>query len=322
MKKLLVILTAFVMLFSTGCGNDDRMVIGSVIFEGTNEWFVEARAGMQDAAKELNVNLTELDSHYDVHVERDLIHEQVKNKSSAIVICPLSVEESGASTSEAMKMGIPVVTWNSVVNPPPTAQIIVDSAVLGSATGDYVVKYVKDHNIQKLKAAFIIDNSFSIGIERCNGFRQSVQPLITSGIMELVVETKGNLYEQTSVTVEKLLQEHPEINFIWCWNQMSTRAAVDVLKHLNRSDIIIAGTDMSISLAADMIDDKVNLIAITTQQPYQMGHQAVVTAVKAVKGESVEKSIIIPTLTFTRENPDLLKEYIDSHQKFSTGPNQ
>lgn len=316
MKKLFALALLLLAILCASCGKEEKLTVGSVIFEATNEWFVEATAGMEAAAKDLNVNLSKSDSRYDVAVERDLIGEQIKKKAGAIVICPLTVAESGAALKEATELGIPVVTWNSVVEPPPTAQIIVDSSVLGSATGDYLREHVAKNDIQKLKGAFIIDNTFSIGIARCDGFRKSVKPLIDSGVLEVVTETKGNLHEETSVTVEKMLKERPDINFIWCWNQMTTMATVDVLKRLNRPDIILAGTDMSISLAEEMLGSDVNLIAITTQQPYQMGYQAVTTAVKAAKGETVEGTLTIPTLTYTKEEPDALREYIQTHQKY------
>ncbi len=316
MKKLLAIAAVFMLFVFSGCGKEDQMTIGSVVFEGTNEWFVEAISGMEDAAKEMNVKLSVSDSRYDVQVERELILEQVKNKVGAIVVCPLAMEETGAALEEASKLGIPVITWNSLVTPRPTAQIIVDSGILGSATGDYVREYVKEKNIQHLNAAFIIDTSFTIGVERCNGFRHSVQPLIDSGIMTVTSETQGNLHEQTSVTVEKLLNEHPEINFIWCWNQMSTEATVGVLKKLGRSDIIVTGTDMSLALAQEMLNNDVSLIAVTTQQPYKMGYQAVKTAVMAAKGEPVDSSITIPTLTFTQKDPKAVEKYIETHKQF------
>lgn len=317
MKKLLVCLLACLMTVGfASCTRDDRPIVGSIIFEATNEWFVEATAGMEDAAKENNVNLLKSDSRYDLGVERELIQENIKKKAGAIVICPLSVKESGATLSEAAKLGIPVVTWNSVVEPKPTSQIVVDQNILGSATGKYLAEYIRKNNPGPLKAALLIDNAFSIGIERCEGFRKSIQPLIDSGAIEVVAEAKGNLHEETVITMEKLLNEHPEINIVWCWNQMSTMAAADVLKRHNRRDVIITGTDMSLALAEDMLKDEINLVAITTQQPYQLGYQAVQMAVKAMRGESVETSLTIPTMTYTKEKTDEIKEYISSHKKF------
>lgn len=319
MKKLLALSLIVLACVLTSCGKDDKITIGSVIFEGTNEWFVEAIAGMEDAAKKANVNLIKSDSHYDIMVERDLIQEQIKSKADAIVICPLTVKESGATLKEAADMGLPIVTWNTVVEPAPTVQVVVDNKILGSDTGKYISQYIQKNNITKLNALLIINTEFSIGLERCNGFKNSVRPLIDSGVMTTAATVKGHLYEETCVSVEKILREQPDINFIWCWNQMTTNAAVETLKTLGRSDIIVAGTDMSMALAKEMLNNDVNIIAITTQQPYEMGYQAVEAAVKAVKGEKQQTSISIPTITYTKENADAVKKYIEEHKKFVTG---
>jgi len=315
MKKILALLLVCTTFLLTACGKDDKITIGNVIFESTNEWFVEAIAGMEDAAKKLDVNLIETDSRYDVNVERDLIQEQIKNKVNAIVVCPLTVAESGLALQEAINMNIPVVTWNTVVSPPPTAQVVVDNSKLGSATGEYLIEYIKANNIKKLNMLCIINTEFSIGVERCNGFMGAVHPLISNGTINMVADVKGHMYEETCVTVEKMMTENPDINFIWCWNQMTTNATVDTLKKLNRTDVIVAGTDMSIALAREMLSSD-NVIAITTQQPYEMGYRAVEAAVKAAQGKSPEKSISIPTITYTKEKPDEIKKYIEDHKKF------
>lgn len=315
MKKLLVLLLMVTTALLSSCGKDDKMTVGSVIFESTNEWFVEAIAGMNDAADKLDVNLVLSDSRYDINVEKDLIQEQIKNKAQAIVICPLTVSESGLSLQEAMNMDVPVVTWNTVVSPPPTTQVVVDNTILGSATGEYLIDYVNKKNIKKLNMLCIINTEFSIGKERCNGFMNAIKPLITNKTITVAAEVKGHLYEEACVTVEKMLTQDPDINFIWCWNQMTTNAAVDTLKKMNRTDVLVAGTDMSMELAKEMLAAD-NVIAITTQQPYEMGYAAVEAAVKAAQGKSSEKSISIPTITYTKEKTEDVKKYIEDHKKF------
>ena len=316
MKKLIVVCMALMAMVVGGCGGGDKITVGSVIFEASGEWFVEAIAGMDAAAAKYDVNLVKGDSRYDVAVERDLINEQVKNKAKAIVVCPLTVNESGVALKEVSDMGIPVVTWNTVVKPSPTAQIVVDNKVLGAATGDYLKEYVKKNDIKKLKALYVTDSSFSIGIERCNGFLDSVEPLVAQNILTVAAEVHGHLYEETCVTIEDLLNTQPDINFIWCWNQMTTKAALDTLKRMNRTDVMLAGTDMSMKFAREMLDGNINLIAVTTQQPYEMGYQAVEAAIQAIKGDKPKETITIPTITYTKENKDKLKEYVETHKKF------
>ena len=203
-----------------------------------------------------------------------------------------------------------------MVSPAPTTQVIVDATELGRATGEYLVKYVADHGITDLRAALVTDNSFSIGIERCEGFRSSVQPLADSGILKVVAETHENLISGAKVSLAKILEEHPDVNFIWCWNQMALVGAAQILKESGRSDILLAGTDMSVALAEDMLSDDIQLIAVTTQLPYEMGYAAVENAVKAANGEHTESSVSIPVLTYTKDDVDALKEYVQTHKKF------
>lgn len=311
----LVIAAAVSLMVVSSCEKNAKLKIGSILFDGTNEWFVEAIAGMRDAAKEFDVMLVEADSHYDVSVERDLVKEMLKDDVKSIVICPLSVEESGRSLRLASEVDVPVVTWNSVVQPRPAVQVIVDSTELGRATALCLCRFVEENGLSDVRAGLVIDDSFSIGKERCDGFRDGLKTLVDAGKLRIVRQIRGNLYEQASVSVVKMLSEHPDINFVWCWNQMSLMAAVDVIKRLGRDEIIVAGTDMSMSLAEEMRGGG-NLLFVTTQQPYMLGYEAVRNAVRAAKGESIEPTVVIPTLTYTRDDSEGLDGYMKSHARF------
>lgn len=299
------------------CSNNGKLTIGSITYNATDEWFAEAAFGMRDAAKDLDVTLVEMDSRYDPNVEKDLIREQLKKKADAIVICPITTVESGAALSEAKSFNVPVVTWNTVVEPTPTAQIVVDATTLGGATGEYLTKYVEQHGITNLKAALVTSSAYSIAIERCDGFYNAIKPLLENGTLEIVFETEGDLMEEAKVAVAKMLEERPDIQFIWCWNQMSLVATIQTLKEIGRPDILVAGTDMSVGIAEDMLNDEVQVIAVTTQQPYRMGYEAVVNAVRAARREPTLASINIPTLTYIKEDVADLHEYVAEHEKFA-----
>ncbi len=316
MKKSIFALSIIASIFVFSCSKNEKITVGSIIFNGAGEWFQEALTGIRDASKDLGVNLIEADCHYDGTVESELIHEQLKSKCDAIVICPLTEEESGKALSDATAIGIPVVTWNTVVKPHPTSQIVVDSTMLGRATGDYLVQYVSQNEIKKLKTVLITNDFYSIGIERCKGFEDAILPLVEKGIVEIVGEARLEHTEETKLSIKKMLEETPDIQFIWCWHQTSLLAVSEVLKEMNRSDILLAGTDMSVAIARDMMGSDIKLIAVTTQQPYELGYNALTNAVKAVKGEEIESQIVIPTVTYTIDEQDALKEYVKTHAKF------
>lgn len=320
MRKLIAALFALSSIFLFSCSRDDEITVGSIIFNGSGEWFEEALQGVRDSARDQKVRLIESDSHYDLKVEGELIREQLNKHCDAIVICPITTEESGAALAGATSVGIPVVTWNTVVQPLPTTQVIVDSTKLGSATGDYIREYVNKNGIKKLKTALITNDFYSIGIERCRGFEDAIQPLVDEKIVEIAEELRLEHSEETKIAVRKLLENTPDIDFIWCWHQTSLLAVSEVLKEMKRGDILLAGTDMSMGIARDMLGDEIKLIAVTTQQPYRMGYEAVSTAVRAVKegAGKVEQTVVIPTLTYTVDDPDGLREYVKNHAKFES----
>ena len=121
------------------------------------------------------------------------------------------------------------------------------------------------------------------------------------------------LFSTIAKKVAAYQEANPDVQMIWCWNQTSLLGCAAALENAQRSDIVLMGTDMSVELAKDMQGDSIKLQAITTQMPYEMGYQAVENAVKAVKGEDVEKEVMIPTYTYTKENQDEIQTYIDEH---------
>lgn len=296
---------------------NERLVIGSITMSSSGEWFGEVIAGMKTAASDLGVTLIEQDSNGDLSKEEQQIRGFIKDDVDAIVICPITSDQTGTVLSDAEKSGIPVVTWNTTVDTDVTAAVCVDPVALGGDTGDYLVEYVRTNNLSNLKIGMITNKSYTIGVARCDGFKESIEDLEKSGTASIVSEILAETTEETTAAVTKMLKEHSDIDIIWCWNQTSLLACIDTVKQLGKSDVTIMGTDMSMDLAKDMQGDSVNLLAVTTQLPYNMGYKAVVNAVQAAKGQTVEKTIMIPTFTYVKSDADGLAQYIETHKAFA-----
>ncbi len=316
MRKSGLIFVSILALLFGSCRKNNRMTVGSVIFDENGEWFTEAIYGIRAGARDKGVYLVETNSHYDVNLEKDLVQDHIKNRASAIIICPIDYGASGKIVSDVQKMNVPVVTWNTIVYPPPSAQVIVDSKKLGSATGEYLVKYFEANKINDLKTALVTNDLYSVAIDRRAGFLESVKPLLDDGTLEIACEIKAELREESKVAIRKMISENPGIGLIWCWNQTTLLAAIDVLKQMARTDILIAGVDMSMSIAREMLGNEVKILAVTTQQPYQMGYDAVSCAVDAALGKKIEPVVVVPVITYTKDDQKALLEYIKSHSKF------
>ena len=283
------------------------ITIGSVIMNNSGEWFAEVMKGQEDAAKDLGVEFSIVSSDNEISKESDNVATFLAQQVDALVISPLATDASVAAVESAsVDVGIPVVTWNTTVDTDVTSHI--------GNTGKYAVDYIKENFKDGCKVAIIGDSNYEIGIERCNGFKDAIKELTDDGTVEIVNEQDAELQEEGIDITEQILTANPDVQMIWCWNQTSLLGCAAALENAQRSDIVLMGTDMSVELAKDMQGDSIKLQAITTQMPYEMGYQAVENAVKAVKGEDVEKEVMIPTYTYTKENQDEIQTYIDEHQ--------
>lgn len=302
---------------SNDLNGNDKIVIGSITMSNDGEWFGEVMAGVKTAAADLGVTLIEQNSNGDLDKEEQIIHQFIADKVNAIVICPITSDRTGTSLLEAENAGIPTVTWNTIVDADITAEVCVDSNALGGDTGTYLTEYVRTYNLSGLKIGMITNESYTIGVARCDGFKESIKSLIKDGSATIVSELLAESTEESTTAVTKMLAEHPDIDLIWCWNQTSLLACIDTVKSKGKSDLIIMGTDMSMNLAKDMQNNDVNLMAVTTQLPYNMGYKAVVNAVLAAKKKPVDKTIVIPTFTYKKADADLISQYIETHQAFA-----
>ena len=284
------------------------ITIGSVIMNNSGEWFAEVMKGQEDAAKDLGVEFSIVSSDNEISKESDNVATFLAQQVDALVISPLSTDGSIAAVESAtIDSGIPVVTWNTTVDTDVTSHVGVVPSELGGNTGKYAAEYIKKNFPDGCKLAIIGDSNYEIGIERCDGFKDALKELIDDGTVEIVNEQDAELQEEGLDITEQILTANPDVQMIWCWNQVSLLGCAAGLENAQRSDIVLMGTDMSVELAKDMLGDSITLQAITTQMPYEMGYTAVENA-------DVEKEIMIPTYTYTKENLDEIQTYIDEHQ--------
>ena len=73
--------------------------------------------------------------------------------------------------------------------------------------------------------------------------------------------------------------------------------------------VAVFGTDISDQLSNFLLDDDRVLQAITGQQPFEIGSMAAEAAVKALKGQPVEKKSSLPGVLLTREKPDEIRKF-------------
>lgn len=284
--------------------------IGAILLQ-EDQFFRLNEIGMRDAAKELGVELMVNNSFGALDKEISIIDTYMVGQVAALVVPPQNPLSSIPSLKRAFDSGIPVVTYDSYIDADFAASNIrSDQISLGGTSGTAAVAYIQEKLGGNAKIGMVEYISFSPepGGQRVKGFKDAVTTL--PGV-EIVSEQDAWLAETATAVVENMLTANPEINVIWAANEGGTVGAVNgVLSKGLAGKVVVFGTDMSEQIGRFLLAEDNVLQAVTGQKPYDIGHQALTAAVKAMKGEAVEKKVVLPGMLFSRNKPEEVQAYV------------
>jgi ABC-type sugar transport system substrate-binding protein len=310
MGMVCILLCCTGMLFAAGAQEDDgKIEIGAILLDTKHEWFAEVIEGMKKAGTDLDVEVMIMSSDSDVAKEANLMDNFIAQQVDAISISPQSDQASVPAFERSVAAGIPVITWNSKVDSPESKYFIgVDNYDLGAKTGEYAAGYINTKMGGKANIAVIGTSKYSVGIDRVNGFKDT----IAAAQGAVIVAEQDAEYKELGLSVtESILEAHPEVDLIWCWNQGALLGSLAALNGKGESDIVLMGTDMSIDIARSMLEEDAFLQAVTTQQPFEIGYTSIVNAVEAVKKGSTDNEVLIPLMTYTLDEKEEVQKYLD-----------
>lgn len=290
-------------------GAKGKYKIAGIGFQN-DQFFKIIEFGMKDAAQKNNVDLALGNSGGALDKEIALVDTYIGQKMDAIVIAPYNQKASVAALKRAHDSGIKIVTYDSFIEADfPVSNIKSDQIALGKATGEEAARYIQEKMGGKAKVAIISYLALlpEPAGQRTKGFEDEIKKL--PGV-EVVARQDAWMAEKGVGVVEGILTAHPEVNLIWAANEGGTVGAVTAVRNAGKAGkIVVFGTDMSDQMAGFLLADDNILQAVTGQKPFEIGSQALETAIKALKNEPVEKAVRLPGVLFTRRSPEGVKKY-------------
>ncbi len=291
--------------------------IAGIVFQ-EDQFFRLVLFGMRDAANKYGVELLEANSAGKPDKEVQLINTYIANKVDAIVISPLSAKASVSALTRARENGITIVTYNTTIEGDvPISYVESDQVDLGASTGRAARAYVEKKLGGKAKVAVIAVQSQvpEQSMMRVGGFKSEITKL--PGV-KIVAEQDAWLAEQAVKKVGDILTANPDVNIVWAANEGGTVGAVMAVKNAGKAGrVVVFGTDNSEQLANFLLDDDQVLQAVTGQSPFEIGSMAMEAAVKALKGEPVEKKVSLPGVLMTREKPEDVRRFKERLKELS-----
>ena len=258
------------------------------------------KLGAEQAAKDFNVTVTYEGPDGEGAVDRqlDMISTVLSKKPSAIAIAAIDSQATIPLLKQAQKAGVTVLAFDSGVD---SDIPITNAATNNLASAAMAADKMAEKIGYKGKVAVLsFDQTSQTGIERRDGFVDQIKKAHPN--VEIVaIEYGGGDHLKSAEITKTLLLAHPDLKGIFGTNEGSAIGVAIGKKEVN-SDIVIIGYDSGAAQIAAVRDG--TIAGAITQNPVGMGYKTVEAAVKAIKGEKVEKFIDTGFFYYDKTNID------------------
>lgn len=264
---------------------DGKLKVGVSLSTLNNPFFVSIREGVEEAAKDKDVETVITDAQNDSSSQNNQVEDLITQKVDLIIINPVDSTAISSSVKKANEANIPVICVDRSSDEGEIVSFISSNNIEGGKlAGEFILeKAGKDAKVIQLEG---IPGASSTR-ERGEGFKKA-----TDGKIDLVASQTANFDRAEGMTVmENLLQAQPDVKAVFCQNDEMALGASEAIKASGK-DIVLVGFDGN--------EDAINAVkegtmtATVAQKPKEMGKIALETAVKYLKGEKVEEKVDSP----------------------------
>ncbi len=274
---------------STGNSTGGQMYI-PIISKGFQHQFWQAvKQGAEKAAADLNVRITfegpELESQVDKQIE--MLQAALDKKPAAICFAALDSKAAIPLLQKAKDQNIPVVGFDSGVDSDiPVTTVATDNVAAAALAADKMAALIGDSG----EVALIVhDQTSRTGIDRRDGFVNEMKNKHPNINIVDIQYGAGDQLKSTDLA-KAIIQAHPNLKGFFGANEGSIIGVLNGVKELGKDGkIVVIGYDSG-QQQQDAIRSGVEAGAIT-QDPINIGAKCVDSAVKAIKGETLPKTI-------------------------------
>jgi ribose transport system substrate-binding protein len=301
----------------SGCNREHKRVI-AVIPKGNADLFWQSvHAGAVKAGRETGVDVVWNGpaSEADYTVQLQIVDAMINRHVDAIALAPTDRQALVTVVERAADRNVPVVIFDSAIDTQRfVSQVATDNYKAGQMAAERMGKILNG----KGKVVIVAVKPGAASTEaREKGFEDTTHQKFP-GIQILDKRYGMALVAQAMTVTENMLTSHSDLDGIFASNESSTIGAAQALRSRS-SKIKLVGFDWSPALLDDLNSGLVDSLVI--QDPFKMGYQTVMAAVKHLQGEAVTKIVDMEPRLIDRQNlnaPDVqaqlhpdLKKYLE-----------
>jgi ribose transport system substrate-binding protein len=273
-----------------------------VISKGFQHQFWQAvKMGAEKAAKQYNVKITfegpENESQVDKQIE--MLQAALAKKPAAICFAALDSKAAIPLLQKAKDAKIPVVGFDSGVDSDiPVATAATDNVAAAAAAAKKMAELIGDSGEV---ATIIHDQTSRTGIDRGTGFLNEMKKHPNIKVVD--VQYGGGDQLKSTDLAKAIIQAHPNLKGFFGANEGSIIGVLNAVKELKKEGkIVVIGYDAG-KQQKDAIRSGLQAGAVS-QDPVGIGFKAVEAAVKAMKGQKVDKNIDTGFKWYDKSNID------------------
>lgn len=264
----------------------------------TNPFFLAMEEGAKKAAEELGVDLTVVSAEAETSITQQisLIEDMTTQQVEAIVIAPIDSKAVVPALAKAQKAGIHIINIDNRIDPVAAeeGELNVETFVSASNVigGTLATSYLAcllggSGKVAMLEGIPGVDNAEG----RKAGFLAAVE--LFPDIEVVASQTAHWQTEEALNVFSNILQAHPDINGVFCANDMMALGAIQAIDAAGKTgEIYVTSYDNLEAAQAAILEGKMH--ATIEQNPALMGYYGVKFALDAVNGKEIPKEYMVP----------------------------
>jgi len=245
------------------------------------------KAGADQAGKDLNVKVTFEGPETEAMVDKqiDMLSAALSKKPNAIGFAALDSKAAIPLLKKAQAAKIPVIAFDSGVDSDiPLSTATTDNVAASSLAADKMAELIGGEGDV---AVIVHDQTSRTGIDRRDGFLNQMKNKYPKIKVVSVQYGQGDQLKSTEIA-KTVLQANPNLKGYYGANEGSIIGVLNAAKEMKRK-VVIIGYDSGKQQKAAIADG--SQAGAITQNPVGIGYKTVEAAVKALKGEKLEKII-------------------------------
>lgn len=289
-------------------GADDKELKIAVLLPGPTGYFVATKEGIDAAAAEMNVKIEYADAQWDATKQLAQAEDFIVKGIDLIALCSVDSGSGEKIVKSAGESNIPVVAFTNAIGDNETGEyeglvsyVGQNEVNTGAVTGELAKQFLGEEGGK----AILIEGvpGTTPQINRKKGLEQ----VLEGSNIEIVYNQTSNWEkEQALKIVEDIIQKKTEFNLVICQDDNSATGAGQALKEAGMKDTVkvigLGGSrDGLEAVKSGLIDGTTYMSAV------EEGHLAIETAVKFLKGETVDPVTEIKQVEVNKENVENFK---------------